>query len=93
MTWNRRKISAGGSQAVGEAYSRQFQKDFNGFLRARAEEMVGGGRMCLVLMGRISREQPLIQPSWETLESSLNDLVSQVLSLPSFSGGFKVELN
>jgi len=85
VTWNKGKITAEGSPAVGEAYFRQFQKDFNGFLRFRAEEMVGGGRMCLILLGRTSRESHLIQPIWSPLESSLNDLVSQVLSLRIFS--------
>ena len=79
MTWNKGKISSAGSPAVGNAYLRKFQKDFNAFLRARAEEMVAGGRMFLLLMGRTSRdptEQGFIGLSWESLENSLNDLVS-----------------
>ena len=88
MTWNKGKIFAGGSPAVGEAYFRQFQKDFNAFLRALAKEMVGGGRMCLLLMGRTSQDptdQGFIALHWESLENNLNDLVSQVLSLLIFS--------
>ena len=83
MTWNKGKIYCGGSRAVGEAYFRQFQKDFNAFLRARAEEMVGGGRMLLLLLGRTSShpsDQGFMAFAWESLQSTLNDLVSQVLT-------------
>jgi len=82
VTWNKGKISAGGSPTVGEAYFRQYQKDFNAFLKARAEEMVRGGRMFLLLTGRTSRDpndQGFIAFGWETLESSLKDLASQGL--------------
>lgn len=92
VTWNKGKIWAGGSPAVGEAYFRQYQKDFNSFLKARAAEMVEGGRMFLLLTGRTSRDpsdQGFIAFGWETLESSLKDLVSQGLieeeSLDSFN--------
>nr|ABR17222.1 unknown [Picea sitchensis] len=83
VTWNKGKIFCGGeSQAVGEAYFRQFQKDFNTFLRARADEMVGGGRMLLLLLGRTPHDpidQGYIALQWELLEISLNDLVKQGL--------------
>lgn len=82
-TWNKGKIfCGGGSRAVGEAYFLQFQKDFNTFLRARAEEMVAGGRMFLLLMGRTSHNptnQGYVAFNWESLETSLNDLVNQGL--------------
>ena len=83
VTWNKGKISSAGSPAVGNAYLWQFQKDFNAFLRARVEEMVTGGRMFLLLMGRMSRDpidQGLIALTFRSLEICLNDLVSQVLS-------------
>lgn len=82
VTWNKGKISAEGSRAVGEAYFRQFQKDFSAFLEARAKELVAGGRMVLLFMGRTSpapNGQCMLSISWELLESSLNDLVSQGL--------------
>lgn len=82
VTWNKGKIFCHGSQAVGEAYFRQYQKDFNSFLRTRAEELVSGARMLLVLIGRTSRdptEQGFIAFAWESLGSSLNDLVSEGL--------------
>jgi hypothetical protein len=64
-----------------------FSSISEGFQRvseARAEEMVGGGRMFLLLTGRTSRDpndQGFIAFGWETLESSLNDLASQVFKL------------
>lgn len=79
---NKGKISAEGSRAVGEAYFRQFQRDFNAFLDARAKELVPGGRMVLLLIGRTSPDPSALSMfslSWELLESGLNDLVSQVL--------------
>jgi jasmonate O-methyltransferase len=82
VTWNKGKIFCEGSRAVGEAYFRQYQRDFNAFLRARAQELVRGGRMFLVLTGRTSRDpsdQGFIAFPWVSLESSLNDLVSQGL--------------
>jgi jasmonate O-methyltransferase len=82
VTSDKGKIFCGGSRAVGKAYFHQYQKDFNAFLRARAEEMVGGGRMLLLLLGRAPREptdQGFMAFSWEVLESSLNDLVSRGL--------------
>lgn len=82
VTWNKGKISAEGSRAVGEAYFRQFQRDFSAFLKARAKEVVAGGRMVFIFMGRTSPDpngQCMLSISWELLESSLNDLVSQGL--------------
>eukprot|EP00253_Pinus_taeda_P030955 PITA_30955 len=82
VAWNKGKVFCEGSRAVGEAYFRQYQRDFNAFMRARAEELVHGGRIFLVLTGRTSRDpsdQGFIAFSWETLGSSLNDLVSQGL--------------
>jgi jasmonate O-methyltransferase len=82
VAWNKGKIFCAGSQAVGEAYFRQFQKDFNAFLRFRAEELVRGGRMFLLLLGRTSlvpSDQGFIALGWESLGNSLNDLASQGL--------------
>ena len=50
--------------------------------------MVAGGRMFLSLIGRTSRDptdEGFTALQWESLENSLNDLVSQVLSLLIFS--------
>lgn len=80
-TWNKGNIFChGGCRAVGEAYFLQFQKDFNTFLSSRAEEMVGGGRMFLLLQGRTPTDptdQGSVGLSFELLETSLNELVNQ----------------
>ncbi|XVE72144.1 hypothetical protein DITRI_Ditri11bG0015400 [Diplodiscus trichospermus] len=38
------------AKEVGEVYSAQFEKDMESFLGARAEELVGGGLMAIVLV-------------------------------------------
>ncbi|GLJ40532.1 hypothetical protein SUGI_0836090 [Cryptomeria japonica] len=80
--WNKGRIhiSEQGPEGVGDAYFAQYQKDFNGFLRARAKEVVEGGRMFLVLPSRLSADRR--QPShlaflWETLGFAIKDLVFQ----------------
>ncbi|ONI32609.1 hypothetical protein PRUPE_1G375800 [Prunus persica] len=45
-------ISKTSPQCVLDAYSLQFHEDFSSFLKSRAEEVVGGGRMVLSLIGR-----------------------------------------
>ncbi|KAB2628142.1 jasmonate O-methyltransferase-like [Pyrus ussuriensis x Pyrus communis] len=73
-------ISKTSPQCVLEAYSLQFHKDFLLFLKSRAEEIVGGGRMVLSLMGRSSSD-PSTQEScyqWELLAHALMSMVSEV---------------
>ncbi|KAH9317735.1 hypothetical protein KI387_019504, partial [Taxus chinensis] len=82
--WNRGKIfiSEQGPSGVADAYFSQFQKDFNAFLRAREKEMVAGGRMFLVVNGRLTadrRKQGSPGFYWDTLGYAIKDLVSQGL--------------
>ncbi|OVA13676.1 SAM dependent carboxyl methyltransferase [Macleaya cordata] len=45
-------ISESSPEVVFKAYLSQFQDDFSVFLRSRSEELVPGGRMVLLLLGR-----------------------------------------
>ncbi|KAJ7953040.1 Salicylate O-methyltransferase [Quillaja saponaria] len=63
------------------AYYEQFQKDFSCFLRCRAEELVGEGRMVLTFLGRRS-EDPSSKECyyiWELLATALSDMVLEEL--------------
>lgn len=65
---------------VSQAYYKQFQEDFTLFLRSRSEELVVGGRMVLILLGR--RAQDHVDRGnfflWELLERSFSKLVLKV---------------
>lgn len=81
-SWNKGKIyiSKTSPDCVLEAYSSQFQKDWSVFLKSRAEEIVGGGRMVLSFMGRRSTD-PRSKEScyqWELLARALMSMVSEV---------------
>ncbi|KAL6558950.1 hypothetical protein OROMI_019300 [Orobanche minor] len=69
-------ISERSPREVSEAYLRQFKKDFSLFLKSRAEEVVGGGRMMLILLGRSGLEH-VDMGFWEILYQTLATLVSQ----------------
>ncbi|GLJ48641.1 hypothetical protein SUGI_1026160 [Cryptomeria japonica] len=82
--WNKGRIyiSEKGPAGIEDAYFAQFQEDFNCFLRARAKEVVEGGRMFLVLNGRLNagRRRPTSSAlCWEALGFAIQDLVSQGL--------------
>ncbi|KAH9317730.1 hypothetical protein KI387_019499, partial [Taxus chinensis] len=82
--WNRGRIfiSEQGPSGVADAYFAQFQKDFNAFLRAREKEMVVGGRMFLVVNGRLTADRKKQgSPGFycEMLGCAIQDLVSQGL--------------
>ncbi|XP_061360096.1 probable methyltransferase TCM_000336 [Gastrolobium bilobum] len=64
---------------VPEAYLQQFQQDFSLFLRSRSEELVVGGRMVLIFLGRRGPEHVDRGNSffWEILSRSFVILVSQ----------------
>ena len=86
-SWNKGKIyiSKTSPDCVLEAYSSQFQEDWSVFLKSRAEEIMGGGRMVLSFMGRRSAD-PRSKEScyqWELLARALMTMVSQVLYLSS----------
>ncbi|CAN0919241.1 Probable methyltransferase TCM_000336 [Linum grandiflorum] len=72
-------IAESSPPAVSRAYVEQFQSDFSMFLRFRAEELVGGGRMVLILTGRIGHDHVDRGNSllWQLLSRSLAVLASQ----------------
>lgn len=61
-----------------EAYLKQFQEDFLHFLKLRAEEIVGGGRMVLICFGRRSGRTEHFY-TWMPLTIALQNTASQVL--------------
>ncbi|KAJ8764534.1 hypothetical protein K2173_006274 [Erythroxylum novogranatense] len=72
-------ISESSPPFVSQAYFSQFQEDFSLFLRSRSEEVMAGGRMVLILLGRIGADHVDRGNSffWELLSRSLAVLVSQ----------------
>ncbi|XP_057976579.1 probable methyltransferase TCM_000336 [Malania oleifera] len=72
-------ISENSPPEVSQAYQRQFRRDFSLFLRCRSEEVVEGGRMVLILLGRagphhLDRGNAFF---WNLLTRSFSILVSQ----------------
>ncbi|KAK2965909.1 hypothetical protein RJ640_011156 [Escallonia rubra] len=72
-------LSKSSPQMVSQAYFKQFQEDFHLFLRSRSEELVTGGRMVLIMLGRrdldhFDRGNAFL---WELLTRSFKILVSQ----------------
>ncbi|CAH1413591.1 unnamed protein product [Lactuca virosa] len=72
-------ISESSSPQVSKAYFDQFQEDFSMFLRSRSKELLAGGRMVLILLGRRDRSHVDRGNSflWELLSRSFATLVSQ----------------
>ncbi|RRT55524.1 hypothetical protein B296_00010044 [Ensete ventricosum] len=70
-------------RASSNAYLKQFRRDLRLFLRCRAEEVVGGGRMVLALMGRGSPDHGKLEDChlWELISEALNDMASEVINL------------
>ncbi|KAA0036206.1 salicylate carboxymethyltransferase [Cucumis melo var. makuwa] len=66
-------------KSVVEAYYKQFQEDFELFLKCRREELVKGGSMVLTLLGRRSQDPTSKECCyiWELLAMALNDMVSE----------------
>ncbi|KAL1569495.1 gibberellin A4 carboxyl methyltransferase [Salvia divinorum] len=72
-------ISTRSESGVWEAYYKQFQEDFSLFLKSRCEEVVNGGKMVLIFLGRegpchVDRGISLL---WELLYQSLATLVDR----------------
>lgn len=63
-----------------DAYYEQFQRDFSTFLKCRSEEVVGGGRMVLTILGRKSENASSKECCyiWELLALSLKEMVLEV---------------
>ncbi|CAL5007701.1 unnamed protein product [Urochloa decumbens] len=59
-----------------QAYREQYRKDFNIFLKLRAQELVPGGRMVASMLG--SRPNQCIAP-WDFITIPLNDMASRGL--------------
>lgn len=78
-------ISKSSSVQVSMAYFNQFEEDFSLFLRSRSKEVIVGGMMVLILLGR--RDQSHVDRGnsflWELLSRSFTTLVSQVLLGPA----------
>lgn len=74
-------ISSTSPPTVPAAYQRQFQKDFNLFLKSRAAEVVSGGRMVLSMLCRETEDYTDVKTTllWDLLSESLAALVSQGL--------------
>ncbi|CAN1225630.1 Probable methyltransferase TCM_000336 [Linum perenne] len=72
-------IAESSPSVVSHAYVNQFQADFTMFLRSRAVELVTGGRMVMILTGRIGHDHVDRGNSllWKLLSSSLAILASQ----------------
>ncbi|KAF3634574.1 putative methyltransferase TCM isoform X1 [Capsicum chacoense] len=72
-------ISERSPPLVSEAYFEQFQEDYSLFLRSRSEELVSGGKMVLILLGREGRHHADRGNSffWKILSKSLSNLVSK----------------
>ncbi|KAL2237184.1 UNVERIFIED_CONTAM: Salicylate carboxymethyltransferase, partial [Sesamum indicum] len=72
-------VSSTSPKTVINAYYKQFQGDFSTFLRCRSEEVVGGGRMVLSMLGRKSEEASSQDGCyiWELLAMAIKEMVSQ----------------
>uniref|UniRef100_A0A2N9GQF4 Uncharacterized protein n=1 Tax=Fagus sylvatica TaxID=28930 RepID=A0A2N9GQF4_FAGSY len=70
-------ISESSLPQVSQAYFKQFQEDFILFLRSRSEELVVGGQMVLILLGRKDQDHVDRGNSffWELLSRSFAKLV------------------
>lgn len=62
--------------SVFKAYYDQFSKDFNMFLKARADEVVPGGRMLLTTIASFRSDDPLT--IWEFARLKLGEMVLEV---------------
>ncbi|XP_030923436.1 salicylate carboxymethyltransferase-like isoform X1 [Quercus lobata] len=72
-------ISESSPPQVSQAYYKQFQEDFMLFLGSRSEELIVGGRMVLILLGRrgpdhVDRGNSFF---WELLSRSFANLISK----------------
>ncbi|KAK4436788.1 Loganic acid O-methyltransferase [Sesamum alatum] len=79
--WNEGRIHYSGSSGdVVRAYSDQFEKDMDVFMKARADEIVGGGLMFLIMPGipdGVCHSQLLLGVLFNLLGSSLMDLATE----------------
>ncbi|KAM6591692.1 hypothetical protein CsatA_014297 [Cannabis sativa] len=67
-------------KGISEAYLKQFKKDFSLFLGSRSEEVIQGGRMVLIFLGREEHDHHLDRGNsffWQLLSRSFSVLVSK----------------
>ncbi|KAA8542767.1 hypothetical protein F0562_023919 [Nyssa sinensis] len=77
-----RILYANAPKEVGEAYSAQYAEDTEKFLGARAQELVSGGLMALLILGRVNGTLPAqssLGPRFQPLESCLVDMTNEGL--------------
>ncbi|KAL6012539.1 hypothetical protein ACLOJK_003028 [Asimina triloba] len=81
IAMNKGNICVGESShpLVLEAYSEQFQRDFSLFIGSRAQEIVQGGKMVLIIVGRTSPDPTSKECSCvaELVAQALYDMVSE----------------
>ncbi|PKI54961.1 hypothetical protein CRG98_024633 [Punica granatum] len=73
-------ISESSPPTVAQAYQAQFREDFSSFLQFRSQELIPGGQMVLILLGRrgpnhIDRGNSFF---WEILSRSFSTLILEV---------------
>jgi hypothetical protein len=79
--WNKGRICfTNASNYVREAYSTQFGKDMESFLNARAQELVCGGLMALIILclPEVISGKCLALGLNDLLEACLNEMVEEV---------------
>ncbi|PON99598.1 SAM dependent carboxyl methyltransferase [Trema orientale] len=74
-------ISESSPKEVSQAYLKQFQEDFSLFLRSRSDELIEGGRVVLILLGRggpghVDRGNSFL---WKLFSRSFSILLSEGL--------------
>jgi len=69
-------ISSTSAPSIYEAYFKQFEKNFNFFLKSRSEELKSDGSMVLTFIGR--DETHKIGNPGEVIGMVLNDMVQEV---------------
>eukprot|EP00258_Populus_trichocarpa_P028342 XP_024444361.1 probable S-adenosylmethionine-dependent methyltransferase At5g38100 isoform X1 [Populus trichocarpa] len=76
--WNKGSIQCSGTaKEVAKAYSAQFKTDMDNFLNARAQEIIGGGLMVIIILGLpdgILLSQTVAGKSYELFGSCLIDM-------------------
>ncbi|MQL89219.1 hypothetical protein Taro_021782 [Colocasia esculenta] len=72
-------LSATSPPLVQKAYLMQFQNDFSLFLKSRSKELVAGGKMVLITMGRRSRDHSDSSATllWDLLAEAFATMVSK----------------
>jgi indole-3-acetate O-methyltransferase len=80
--WNKGIIQCSGTaKEVAKAYSAQFKTDMDNFLNARAQEIIGGGLMVIIILGLpdgILLSQTVAGKSYELFGSCLIDMAKLV---------------